>query len=78
MVEDANQLICHHIGIAISLTTFAYFLYEYTDYELVLTNNALTTVISNLISIGLTVLMYWSSYKLYTRLQVINNRWSNF
>lgn len=66
------------IGIAISLTTFAYLLYEHTDYELVLTNNALTTVISNLICIGLTVLMYWSSYKLYTRLQVINNRWRNF
>ena len=66
------------IGIAMSLTTFAYLLYEYTDYELVLTNNALTTVISNLICIGLTVLMYWSSYKLYTRLQVINNRWRNF
>ena len=65
------------IGIAMSLTTFAYLLYEYTDYELVLTNNALTTVISNLICIGLTVLMYWSSYKLYTRLQVINNRWRN-
>ena len=65
------------IGIAISLTTFAYLLYEHTDYELVLADNALTTVISNLISIGLTVLMYWSSYKLYTRLQVINNRWRN-
>ena len=65
------------IGIAISLTTFAYLLYEHTDYELVLDDNTLTTVISNLICIGLTVLMYWSSYKLYTRLQVINNRWRN-
>lgn len=64
--------------IAISLTIFAYLLYEHTDYELVLDDNALTIVISNLICIGLTVLMYWSSYKLYTRLQVINNRWKNF
>lgn len=66
------------IGIAISLTIFAYLLYEHTDYELVFDDNALTTIISNLICIGLTVLMYWSSYKLYTRLQVINNRWRNF
>ena len=66
------------IGIAISLTTFAYLLYQHTDYELVFDDNALTIVISNLICIGLTVLMYWSSYKLYTRLQVINNRWKNF
>jgi len=66
------------IGIAMSLTIFAYLLYEHTDYELVLADNALTTVISNLICIGLTVLMYWSSYKLYTHLQVINNRWRNF
>lgn len=65
------------IGIAMSLTTFAYLLYEHTDYELVFDDDALTTVISNLICIGLTVFMYWSSYKLYTRLQVINNRWRN-
>jgi len=65
-------------GIAISLTTFAYLLYEHTDYELVVTDDTLSSIIGNLICLGLTVLMYWSSYKIYTRLQVINNRWRNF
>ena len=65
-------------GIAISLTTFAYLLYEHTDYELVLTDDTLSSIIGNLICLGLIVLMYWSSYKIYTRLQVINNRWRNF
>ena len=66
------------IGIAISLTTFAYLLYEHTDYELVLTDDTLSSIIGNLICLGLIVLMYWSSYKIYTRLQFINNRWRNF
>ena len=66
------------IVVAISLTTFAYLLYEHTDYELVVTDDTLSSIIGNLICLGLTVLMYWSSYKIYTRLQVINNRWRNF
>ena len=66
------------IVIALSLTTFAYLLYEHTDYELVVTDDTLSSIIGNLICLGLTVLMYWSSYKIYTRLQVINNRWRNF
>lgn len=65
-------------GIAISLTTFAYLLYEHTDYELVITDDTLSSIIGNLICLGLTVLMYCFSYKIYTRLQVINNRWRNF
>lgn len=49
------------------------YLYEYTDYEVVLIGNPY----DSLISIGISLLMFWSSYKIYTRLQVINNRWRN-
>lgn len=49
------------------------YLYEYTDYEVVLIGNPY----DSLISIGVSLLMFWSSYKIYTRLQVINNRWRN-
>ena len=49
------------------------YLYEYTDYEVVLIGNPY----ASLISIGVSLLMFWSSYKIYTRLQVINNRWRN-
>ena len=49
------------------------YLYEYTDYEVVLIGDSY----SSMISIGVSLLMFWSSYKIYTRLQVINNRWRN-
>lgn len=49
------------------------YLYEYTDYEVVLIGNPY----ASLISIGVSLLMFWSSYKIYTGLQVINNRWRN-
>jgi len=49
------------------------YLYEYTDYEVVLIGNPY----ASMISIGVSLLMFWSSYKIYTRLQVINNRWRN-
>lgn len=49
------------------------FLYESTDYEVVFIENPY----ASLISIGVSLLMFWSSYKIYTRLQVINNRWRN-
>ena len=49
------------------------YLYEYTDYEVVLIGDSY----DSMISIGVSLLMFWSSYKIYTRLQVINNRWRN-
>lgn len=49
------------------------YLYEYTDYEVVLIGNPY----DSLISIGVSLLMFWSSYKIFTHLQVINNRWRN-
>ena len=49
------------------------YLYENTDYEIVFIENPY----ASLISIGVSLLMFWSSYKIYTRLQVINNRWRN-
>ena len=49
------------------------FLYESTDYEVVFIENPY----ASMISIGVSLLMFWSSYKIYTRLQVINNRWRN-
>lgn len=59
------------------IIAFVSFLYKHSNYELVFAEDTVSTVISNLICIGLILLMYWSSYKLYTRLQVINNRWIN-
>ena len=49
------------------------FLYESTDYEVVFIENPY----ASLISIGVSLLMFWSSYKIFTHLQVINNRWRN-
>ena len=50
------------------------YLYENTDYEIVFIENPY----ASLISIGVSLLMFWSSYKIFTHLQVINNRWRNF
>ena len=64
------------VVIILSFIGFFYlkiFLYESTDYEVVFIENPY----ASLISIGVSLLMFWSSYKIYTRLQVINNRWRN-
>lgn len=65
------------IAIAISIAAFAYFIYEHTDYELVFAGDTYSTVISNIFLACVIMVLYWGAYKLYTRLQVINNRWRN-
>ena len=71
-----KSIVIYFVVIILSFIGFFYlklFLYENTDYEIVFIENPY----ASLISIGVSLLMFWSSYKIYTRLQVINNRWRN-
>ena len=71
-----KSIVIYFVVIILSFIGFFYlkiFLYESTDYEVVFIENPY----ASLISIGVSLLMFWSSYKIYTRLQVINNRWRN-
>jgi len=71
-----KSIVIYFVVIILSFIFFFYlkiFLYESTDYEVVFIENPY----ASLISIGVSLLMFWSSYKIYTRLQVINNRWRN-
>ncbi len=71
-----KSIVIYFVVIILSFIGFYYlklYLYENTDYEIVFIENPY----ASLISIGVSLLMFWSSYKIYTRLQVINNRWRN-
>ena len=71
-----KSIVIYFVVIILSFIGFIYlklYLYENTDYEIVFIENPY----ASLISIGVSLLMFWSSYKIYTRLQVINNRWRN-
>lgn len=71
-----KSIVIYFVVIILSFIGFYYlklYLYEYTDYEVVSIGNPY----DSMISIGVSLLMFWSSYKIYTRLQVINNRWRN-
>ena len=63
--------------IAGSVTFIGYMLFTNTDYQLSIPNDLVGDITGNIICLALTILMYWAAYKLYTRLQVINNRWIN-
>ena len=54
-----------------------FMLLAHTDYQLSIPNDFFGDITGNIIWLALTILMYWAAYKLYTRLQVINNRWIN-
>ena len=54
-----------------------YMLFTHTDYQLSIPNDFFGDITGNIICLALSILMYWAAYKLYTRLQVINNRWIN-
>ena len=54
-----------------------YMLFTHTDYQLSIPNDLMGNITGNIICLALSILMYWAAYKLYTRLQVINNRWIN-
>ena len=72
-----KSIVIYFVVIILSFIGFYYlkmYLYEYTDYEVVFIENPY----ASLISIGVSLLMFWSSYKIFTHLQVINNRWRNF
>ena len=72
-----KSIVIYFVVIILSFIGFFYlkiFLYESTDYEVVFIENPY----ASLISIGVSLLMFWSSYKIFTHLQVINNRWRNF
>ena len=71
-----KSIVIYFVVIILSFIGFFYlkiFLYESTDYEVVFIENPY----ASLISIGVSLLMFWSSYKIFTHLQVINNRWRN-
>jgi len=63
--------------VAGSVTFIGYMLFTNTDYQLSIPNDLMGNITGNIICLALTILMYWAAYKLYTRLQVINNRWIN-
>ena len=63
--------------VAGSVTFIGYMLFTNTDYQLSIPNDLVGDITGNIICLALTILMYWAAYKLYTRLQVINNRWIN-
>ena len=72
-----KSIVIYFVVIILSFIGFIYlklYLYENTDYEIVFIENPY----ASLISIGVSLLMFWSSYKIFTHLQVINNRWRNF
>ena len=54
-----------------------FMLLAHTDYQLSIPNDFFGDITGNIICLALTILMYWAAYKLYTRLQVINNRLIN-
>ena len=54
-----------------------FMLLAHTDYQVSIPNDFFGDITGNIICLALTILMYWAAYKLYTRLQVINNRWIN-
>ncbi len=63
--------------VAGSVTFIGYMLFTNTDYQLSIPNDLVGDITGNIICLALSILMYWAAYKLYTRLQVINNRWIN-
>lgn len=62
---------------AAGVSALAYMLEVHTTYELYIPKQLIDGVIGDLLNWALILLMYWGAYKLYTRLQVINNRWIN-
>lgn len=54
---------------------FSYLIYRYTDYVVIVLYDKQTLL--KIINILFTCLFYYLAYKIYCRLQVINNKWLN-
>ena len=65
------------ISVLAGITLFAFLIQTNTDYVVYLPDTLWCHIINNIVCWALFILMYWGSYKLYTRMQVINNRWIN-
>ncbi len=65
------------ISVLAGITLFAFLIQTNTDYVVYLPDTLWCHIINNIVCWALIILMYWGSYKLYTRMQVINNRWIN-
>ena len=65
------------ISVLAGITLFAFLIQTNTDYVVYLPDTPWCHIINNIVCWALIILMYWGSYKLYTRMQVINNRWIN-
>lgn len=52
-------------------------LYGENNYSIVLLDNTLVTVITNTVTALLVLFNYWIGYRIYSRMQVVANRWNN-
>ena len=59
------------------ITLAAYLIQANTDYVVYLPDSPRYILLSNIICGAIILLAYWGAYRLYTRMQVINNRWIN-
>ena len=59
------------------ITLAAYLIQANTDYVVYLPDSPRYILLTNIICGAIILLAYWGAYRLYTRMQVINNRWIN-
>ena len=59
------------------LVAVAYYIDSQTDYEIYMPTGLGADIAGHVTLWAIAGLMYWLAYKIYARLQVINNRWFN-
>ena len=59
------------------LVAVAYYINSQTDYEIYMPTGLGADIANHVTFWAIAGLMYWLAYKIYARLQVINNRWFN-
>lgn len=54
------------------------FIYGEGNYNIVLVEGLLPTIAECAVMLALTIFNYWAAFRIYARMQVVNNRWYNF
>ncbi len=62
---------------AVAMMLFAYFIYTQTSYEFYLPEGRVSTELLVGINLAIILLSYYFAYRIYTRLQAVNNKWWN-
>lgn len=79
-----SALVAVTIAIAIGLVSIVGtkeildLIYGKHNYNVVLIDSPWVTIIACLVFFALTVFNYWASFRIYARMQAINNKWHNF